>query len=119
MEINRFYYVVTDNKNKSKDQHNDAIYNEPTFDTDNFNLSSWNKDPLPVVTISLRGGNKYRATTVAILTCLRDSGATNTMIKIIHTKYYEHNIRSNKVEYGTATGLYCTMHDVKVPFCMP
>ena len=28
-------------------------------------------------------------------------------------------MRSNKVEYSTATGLYCTMHDVKVPFCMP
>ena len=26
-------------------------------------------------------------------------------------------MRSNKVEYSTATGLYCTMHDVKVPFC--
>ena len=27
-------------------------------------------------------------------------------------------MRSNKVEYSTATGLYCTTHGVKVPFCM-
>ena len=26
---------------------------------------------------------------------------------------------SNKVEYGTAAGLYCTVHDVKIPLCMP
>ena len=28
-------------------------------------------------------------------------------------------MRSNKVEYSTAAGLYCTPRDVKVPFCMP
>ena len=28
-------------------------------------------------------------------------------------------MRSNKVEYGTDDGVYCTTHDVKVPFCMP
>ena len=28
-------------------------------------------------------------------------------------------MRSNKVEYSKATGLYCVTHDVKVPFCMP
>ena len=26
---------------------------------------------------------------------------------------------SNKVEYGTAAGVYCKTHDVKVHFCMP
>ena len=25
----------------------------------------------------------------------------------------------NKVEYSTATGVYCNTHDVKVSFCMP
>ena len=40
------------------------------------------------------------------------------MIKIKHTKYYEHNMRSNKLEYGTSVGLYCTTHDVKVNLCM-
>ena len=28
-------------------------------------------------------------------------------------------MRSNKVEYSTASGVYCTTHDGKVPFCMP
>ena len=28
-------------------------------------------------------------------------------------------MRYNKVEYSTAAGIYCTTHDVKVPFCMP
>ena len=41
------------------------------------------------------------------------------MIKRRHTKPYEHKIRSNKVEYSTYEGLYCTMHDAKVPFLMP
>ena len=28
-------------------------------------------------------------------------------------------MRSNKVEYSTAAGVYFTAHEVKVPFCMP
>ena len=28
-------------------------------------------------------------------------------------------MRSNKVEYSTATGVYCRTHDVKVPFFIP
>ena len=28
-------------------------------------------------------------------------------------------MRSNKEEYRTAVGVYCTTHGVKVPFCMP
>ena len=28
-------------------------------------------------------------------------------------------MRSNKLEYSTATGLYCTTYGVKVNFCMP
>ena len=28
-------------------------------------------------------------------------------------------MRSNKVKYSTAAGVYFTTHDVKVPFCMP
>ena len=27
-------------------------------------------------------------------------------------------MRSNKVEYSTADGMYCTTHGIKVPFCM-
>ena len=28
-------------------------------------------------------------------------------------------MRSNKIKYSTSTGLYCTVHDVMVPFKMP
>ena len=60
----------------------------------------------------------HRATTVAGLTCLWDSGATYIMIKILHTKHYERKMWSNKVEYSTAAGVYYTTHNVKLPFCM-
>ena len=41
------------------------------------------------------------------------------MIKRRQTKHYARKMRSNKIEYSTAAGVYCTNHDVKVPFCMP
>ena len=41
------------------------------------------------------------------------------MIKRQHTKNYERKMRYNKVEYITADGMFCTTHDVLVPFCMP
>ena len=41
------------------------------------------------------------------------------MINIKHTKHYEYNIFSNKLEYSTAAGVYCTTPNVKVPFYMP
>ena len=28
-------------------------------------------------------------------------------------------MRSNKLEYSTAAGVYCTTYDIKVPFCVP
>ena len=40
------------------------------------------------------------------------------MINIKYNKYYERKMRSNKVEYSTADGVYCTTHDVRVPFWM-
>ena len=116
-EINILDRIVNNNLRTNKDQHNDAVENEPKFDN-SFNLSSGTRDPLPVVTVSLRGGKKQRAMAVAGLTCLLDRGATNSMIKIIHTKYYELKMRSNKVKYSTSAGLYYTTHDVKVNFCM-
>ena len=67
--------VVTNNLKTNKYQINEAINNEPTFDTSNFNLSGGTSDPLPVVTVSLRGGKKRRATTVAGLTLLWDIGS--------------------------------------------
>ena len=58
---------MTDNIKKNKYQHNDAIDNESTFDN-SFNLSIGTKYPLPVVSVSLRGGKKHRAMTVSGIT---------------------------------------------------
>ena len=68
--MNRLDHVVTDNLNDNKDQSYEAINSELTFDTSNFNVSSGTSNPLPVVTVSLRVGNKDREITVAGLTCL-------------------------------------------------
>ena len=78
-------------------KHNDAIENELKFDH-KFTLSSKTKDPLPVVTVSLRKGKKQRAANIYVLKCLWDSGATNSMIKRKHTNHYEYRMRYNKVE---------------------
>ena len=110
---------MIDNLNIYNDKINEDIDNEPGFDNSSFSLSSGTSDPLPLVTVSLRGGNKHRATVVAGLTCLWDSGSTDRMIKRRHTKHYERKMWSNRVDYSTAAGVYCTTHDVKVPFCMP
>ena len=117
-EMKRLEHVLANNLKTNKDQSNGAINSELMFDTSNFNLSTGANNPLPVVTVSLQGGKKHRATTVSGLTCLWYSRATNSTIKIKHTKYYERKMRSNRVEYNTAAGVYCTTHDVKVPFCM-
>ena len=47
------YDVVIENLNNYKDQSNEAINSELTFDTSSFNLSSGTSDPLPVVTVFL------------------------------------------------------------------
>ena len=111
-------HVLTDNKNKNKNHRNDAIENEPKFDNA-FNLYSRTKDPLKLVTAILQGGKKQREITVAGITCLWDSGGTNIIIKRRHTKYYERMMQSNIVEYSTSAELYCTIHDIKVHFCIP
>ena len=61
-------------------QHNDAIENEPKFDC-SFNISRGTEDPLPVVTVILRGVKKHRGINVADVKYLWDIGATNIMIK--------------------------------------
>ena len=53
------------------------------------------------------------------LTCLWDIGATDSMIYIKQNKYYDHKMQYNKVEYSTDAGMYCTINDAKVPFCVP
>ena len=66
--MNRLDHVVTENLNNYKDQSNEAINSDPKFDTSS--LSSGTSNPLPVVTVFLRGGKKHKATTVAGITCL-------------------------------------------------
>ena len=58
---------MNSNTKTNKDQRDDVIGNDPKFDS-SFNLSSGTKDPLPVVTVSLRGDKKNIATTVASIT---------------------------------------------------
>ena len=86
--MNRLDHVVTDNLNNYKDQINEAINSYPTFDTSSSNLSSGASDPLPEISIYLRRGKKHRAKTVAGLTCLWYSVATNSLIKRRHTNNY-------------------------------
>ena len=109
---------MTDSIKKNENQCNDAIENETKFDN-TFILYIRTKDPLLVVTVSLRVGKKKISMMVDGLTCLWNSGATESMIKIKHTKYYGRKKRSNKLEYSTAAGLCCKTHDNKVPFFMP
>ena len=68
-------HVETEKLKKYRDQSNEAINSEPKFDTSSFNLSSGTSDPLPVTTVSLRGGKKHRAMTVDSLIYLWDSRA--------------------------------------------
>ena len=74
-------HKVTNNPNNCNDKNNEAIDNEPTLDNSSFSLSSGTSGPLPVVTVSLRGGKKQRETIVYGLTYLWDSGTTDSMIK--------------------------------------
>ena len=117
--MNKLDKVVTNNSRTTKYQINESIKNEPIFDTNSFNLSRGTSDHLPLLTVPLRGGKKHIATNIAGLTFLWYNGATYSIINRRRTKYYEGKIRSNKVEYSTAAGMYCTTHDFKVPFYMP
>ena len=105
-EINKLDHAVKNNIKDYNDQYDHAIDNEPTLDNSSFNLSIFTRDPLPVVTVSLRGGKKHRANLAASITCLWDSGATKSMIKRRHTKHYERKMRSNRVTYSIAAGVY-------------
>ena len=72
-------YIVTNNI-KNKYQCNDAIEYETKF-YNRFSLSNGYKYPRTLVTVSLQGGKKHRATIIYGLTCLLGSGATNSMFK--------------------------------------
>ena len=79
-EINKFDHVVTNNTKNSNDQYNDAIDNELTLYNNSLNLFSGARDPLPVVTITLRGGKKHRANIVAGLTVTGGVNKGNTKL---------------------------------------
>ena len=115
-DMNKLDHAVINNIN-NKDQCNDAIEYDPKF-YNKVSLYSGTKDPLPVVIFSLRGGKKRRSTIISGLKCMFCGGYTDSLIKSWHTKPYQRKIYSNKVEYSTPTGPYCTMHDAKVSFFM-
>ena len=76
------------------------------------------KDPQPIVTMKLRGGNESRNTLFCGLTFLWDSGAFIRITRKKHIKPYESKLISNKVKYSTYTDLYWTIHDTKFHFSM-
>ena len=80
-DMNTLDHVLTKNSKNNKGQSNKAIKSEPKFDRSKFNLSSGTSKPLPVVTVSLRGGEKHRATNVSGITFLWDIEDTNSTIK--------------------------------------
>ena len=57
--MNKLFHVVINNINTNKDQLNDAIYNDPSFDTSSFNPSSRTRYPLPEVSVTLQAVKKH------------------------------------------------------------
>ena len=70
-------HILTENIKANKYQHNDAIENETTFDTNSFNLSSRTKHPLQLLTVRILGGKKYRSANVDGIKLLWDRRATD------------------------------------------
>ena len=101
-----------------KYQCDGAIDNDRKFDN-NFSLSSGiSMGTSPVITFSLIGSKKNKATIIARLTCQWNNGDTNSMIKRKHTRPYYFRICSDKFEYSMDVGSYCTPYNVKMTFCM-
>ena len=109
---------MTDDIN-NKDKFNDAIDYDPKFD----NTFSWSiglpMQPLPAVTVSLREGNKNRATIIDIITFLWDSRDNGSIIKRKYTKPYGHILLSNQFDWSTLTGMRWITHDFKLSCCIP
>ena len=83
--------------NIKTNQLNDAIDIELKFYSSNNLANNPVKDTPPIVTISLRGRNKYKETLNLGITFLWGIGSTNIMINCKHIKNYKSKIRSNKV----------------------
>ena len=71
---------------KNEYECNDDIDYEPKFERRFSLYSDSNRDPLTVLTFALKTGNKNGANIISGLTFLWDSGATDSMIKRIHTR---------------------------------
>ena len=117
-ETNNLDHVVTFNIENNKNQHNYVIEYLPKFGN-TFSLYIGTKDPIQLVTASLRREKKQRITMIAILTFLWYRRATDSMTKRWPTKHYERNIHYNKMGYSKSTGTYFIARDTKVPFSMP
>ena len=78
--MNKLDHVVT-NAINNKNQCDNAIEYDLKFDN-TFSLSSGNKEPLLLLTVSLQGGKKHRETIIYSLICLWDIGSTSSMIGI-------------------------------------
>ena len=79
-------------------QVNDDIENKLKFDISSSLVNIYLNYPLPIVNISLIGGNKSKHTLRSGLTCWCYSGATDSMIKCKYINTYKFKIRSNKVK---------------------
>ena len=96
-ETNRLDHSVTDNI-KNKDKFNDAIDYEPKFDNKFILSIRLPMETLQVVTVSLREGNKNRATMIDIITLLWDNRDNGSIIKRKYTKPYGHILLSNQFD---------------------
>ena len=85
-EHNRLDHVV--NININNNQVNDAVNNKLEFDSSNSLSNNPVKDPLPIVTVILRGGKKSRKILNSDLICLWDIGSTDRMIKSNYINTY-------------------------------
>ena len=105
--------------NINKNQVDDVFDNELKFESSNSLANNHVQDLLPMVTIRIIVGNKYRHTLNSGITFLWEIGSNHRMIERKHINPYKSKLRANKVEYNTASGPYKTTHDAKVPFSMP
>ena len=97
------------NENLMYDVHNKLKFSNQS---NNFKL------PTPVTTISVCKGKNLRGIHVSGLTCLWDSGASDSMIKKSYVRKLQEKFRKNKQEYDTAAGIYTSNYDVKVDFML-
>ena len=65
------------------------------------------------------GVKKYSKAYISVLTFLWYRKESYIMIKNKFIIPYKYKLISNNAECSTAAGLYCTEHELKVPFSIP